>query len=49
MARFEGAADRFDGKALRARAEAFDRPVFKQRLRDYIGARWHEFHARPAC
>jgi len=49
IARFEGAAERFDGKALRARAEAFDRPVFKQRLRDYIGARWHEFHARPAC
>src|SRR2546422_634303 len=49
IARFEGAAERFDGKALRARAESFDRPVFKQRLRDYIGARWHEFHARPAC
>ena len=49
MARFESAADQFDGKALRARAEAFDRPVFKQRLRDYIGARWHEFHASPAC
>jgi glycosyltransferase involved in cell wall biosynthesis len=49
IARFEGAAERFDGKALRARAEAFDRPVFKQRLRDYIGARWREFHARPVC
>jgi len=49
IARFEGAAERFDGKALRARAEAFDRPLFKQRLRDYIGARWREFHARPVC
>src|SRR5437867_639220 len=28
IARFEGAAERFDGKALRARAEAFDRPLF---------------------
>jgi hypothetical protein len=49
IARFESAAERFDGKALRARAESFDRPVFKQRLRDYIGARWHEFQASSAC
>lgn len=49
IARFERAADRFDGKALRARAESFDRPVFKQKLADYIGARWHERRARPAC
>jgi glycosyltransferase involved in cell wall biosynthesis len=39
---FEGAADQFDPKALRARAEAFDRPVFKQRLSDYIARRWTE-------
>jgi len=49
MARFERAPDRFDGKALRARAEAFDRAVFKQKLGDYIGARWSEFRARVAC
>jgi len=50
MARFERAADRFNGKTLRARAEAFDRPVFRQKLGDYIAARWREFRARPvAC
>ena len=49
IARFEGAKDRFDPKALRARAEAFDRPVFKQRLREYVAARWDERRARPAC
>jgi glycosyltransferase involved in cell wall biosynthesis len=49
IVRFERAEERFDGKALRARAEAFDRPVFKQKLSDYITARWHEFRARPAC
>jgi glycosyltransferase involved in cell wall biosynthesis len=46
---FEGAADRFDPKALRARAETFDRPLFKQQLHDYIEARWHEFGVRRAC
>ena len=46
---FEGGADRFDAKALRARAETFDRPLFKQRLRDYIGARVRDLRARPAC
>jgi glycosyltransferase involved in cell wall biosynthesis len=49
IARFEGAADRFEGKALRARAESFDRPVFKQKLGDYIAARWSERRPRPAC
>ena len=49
IARFEGAADRFDGKALRARAGSFDRPVFKQKLADYIAARWNEHRPRPAC
>jgi glycosyltransferase involved in cell wall biosynthesis len=49
ISRFERADDRFDGKALRARAEAFDRPVFKQKLGDYISARWNEFRSRPAC
>jgi glycosyltransferase involved in cell wall biosynthesis len=46
--RFEGAEDRFDGKALRARAEAFDRPLFMQRLRDYIDRRWVDFRTRAA-
>jgi len=49
MTRFEAAADRFDAKALRARAEMFDRPVFKQRLGDYITARWSEHRTRAAC
>ena len=49
MTRFEAAADRFDAKALRARAEVFDRPVFKQRLGDYITARWNEHRMRVAC
>ncbi len=46
---FEASEDRFDPKALRARAERFDRPVFKRRLFEYIDARWREFHARQAC
>jgi glycosyltransferase involved in cell wall biosynthesis len=49
MTRFEAVADRFDAKALRARAESFDRPVFKQKLADYIAARWNERRARTAC
>ncbi len=47
--RFERAADRFDAKALRARAESFDRGVFKRKLSDYITARWNERGGRPAC
>jgi glycosyltransferase involved in cell wall biosynthesis len=46
---FEGAADQFDPKALRARAEAFDRPVFKQRLSDYIARRWTECREGRPC
>jgi len=49
IARFERAAERFDAKALRARAESFDRPLFKQRLGDYITARWNERRGRAAC
>lgn len=49
ITRLERAADRFDPKALRARAEAFDRPIFKQKLADYILARWGEHRARAAC
>lgn len=46
---FEANEARFDPKALRARAELFDRPVFKQRLFEWIDARWREFRARQAC
>ena len=49
IARFEHAADRFEAKALRARAESFDRPVFKQKLGEYITARWNAHRARIAC
>src|SRR5438445_1285284 len=46
---YERVEARFDGKALRARAEVFDRPVFKQKLGDYITARWNELRVRPTC
>ena len=43
MARFERVESRFEAKALRARAERFDRPVFQARLSEYIARRWAEF------
>ena len=46
---FEGAAEQFDPKVLRARAEAFDRPLFKQRLSDYITRRWTEHRKGRPC
>jgi glycosyltransferase involved in cell wall biosynthesis len=46
---FEAAEDRFDPKALRARAAEFDRPLFKRRLFEYVDACWREFRARRAC
>jgi glycosyltransferase involved in cell wall biosynthesis len=46
---FEGAAEQFDPKALRARAEAFDRPLFKQRLAEYISRRWTEGRGGRSC
>jgi glycosyltransferase involved in cell wall biosynthesis len=49
MRTFEAAADRFDPRALRARAEQFDRPRFAGRIRDWIDARWGEARARRAC
>ena len=49
MLRFERARDRFDPKALRARAERFDRPIFKQRLAQWIERRWNEHQTRRAC
>jgi glycosyltransferase involved in cell wall biosynthesis len=36
MRAFEAEADRFDGKALRAHAERFDRPLFKRRIAEYL-------------
>jgi glycosyltransferase involved in cell wall biosynthesis len=41
--RFEANAHRFVPKALRAHAEAFDRPVFKERVSAYVTRRWQEF------
>ncbi len=34
--RFEATAHRFEPKALRARADAFDRPIFKGRIAHYV-------------
>jgi glycosyltransferase involved in cell wall biosynthesis len=44
LRRFEADPSCFDPKALRARAEAFDRPIFKERIAAYIERRWEEFH-----
>ena len=43
--RFESDSPRFEPKALRRRAEAFDRPLFKERIEQYLAARLVE-HAR---
>jgi glycosyltransferase involved in cell wall biosynthesis len=43
--RFESGRLRFEPKALRRRAEAFDRPVFKERVEQYLATR-HAEHAR---
>src|SRR2546425_1050863 len=43
--RFESGSLRFEPKALRRRAEAFDRPVFKERIEQYLATR-HAEHAR---
>ncbi len=40
--RFESGAVQFDAKALRRRAEAFDRPLFKERVQGYLRARLAE-------
>jgi glycosyltransferase involved in cell wall biosynthesis len=37
--RFEGSAQQFEPKALRRRAEAFDRPLFRERIHAYLRAR----------
>jgi glycosyltransferase involved in cell wall biosynthesis len=44
--RFEANAHRFDPKALRARAETFDRPVFKERIAASVARRWEELSRR---
>ena len=44
--RFESGAVTFEPKALRRRAEAFDRPLFKERVDAYLRARLEE---RAAC
>ncbi len=43
---FEANAHRFDPKVLRARAEAFGRPLFKERMAAYIARRREEFSRR---
>jgi len=40
--RFESGSLRFESKALRRRAESFDRPLFKERIERYIASRWQE-------
>ena len=42
MRRLESGAVRFEPKALRRRAEAFDRPQFKERMERYLSSRWQE-------
>jgi glycosyltransferase involved in cell wall biosynthesis len=45
MRRLESGSVRFEPKVLRRRAEAFDRPLFKERMERYVASRWQE-HAR---
>jgi glycosyltransferase involved in cell wall biosynthesis len=49
MRTFEATESRFDPIALRARAEMFDRARFKERVSEYVAARWAEFAASRAC
>jgi glycosyltransferase involved in cell wall biosynthesis len=44
--RFEASAHQFEPKALRRRAEAFDRPLFRERVHAYLRAR---MEAPPPC
>jgi glycosyltransferase involved in cell wall biosynthesis len=41
--RFEADAPRFVPKVLRAHAEGFDRPLFKERISAHVARRWEEF------
>jgi glycosyltransferase involved in cell wall biosynthesis len=47
--RYEASAARFDPKALRARAAAFDRPIFARRVQAYVETRVRAFEGRQAC
>ncbi|MBI1845728.1 MAG: glycosyltransferase [Candidatus Rokubacteria bacterium] len=49
MRGLEGAAHRFEPKALRARAEIFDRPRFKARVAEYLDVRLAERGAAATC
>ena len=49
IGRFEEEARRFEPAALRARAQQFDRPIFRRRVAEYVDGRWAEFLARRAC
>ena len=40
--RLESGTERFEPKALRRRAESFDRALFKERIERYVAARWRE-------
>lgn len=46
IGRFEANAHRFDPKALRARAEAFDRPLFRERIAAWVARRQAERPSR---
>jgi glycosyltransferase involved in cell wall biosynthesis len=46
---FEKAAHRFEPAALRARAARFDRPLFAERVREYVERRWRAFAGDGAC
>jgi len=43
--RLESGTDRFEPKALRRRAESFDRLLFKERMERYVATRWREHAA----
>jgi glycosyltransferase involved in cell wall biosynthesis len=49
MLTFEAAAHRFEAGALRARAAQFDRPLFRERLREYVERGWLAFQGRRPC
>ena len=40
--RLESGAEHFEPKALRRRAESFDRALFKERMERYVATRWRE-------
>jgi glycosyltransferase involved in cell wall biosynthesis len=49
MTTFEAAAHRFEPRALRMRAAAFDRPIFTRRIAEWVESRWAQARARSAC